>query len=329
MTLWIEAAPFIIWFNNGPALMARDWRLFEQAVAAFLQAHDPSATVRPNVYLPDRHHGRRRQRDIWIDAHICGFKVSLLVSCKKLARRLNALDLDHFHGELLSSRAQKGIIYSASGFNDEALVKARELNIDCCRLYENSPPDVPEALFFDSLLSLPSLRIGAPVLPQWAVGLTIADLVSLRAEGATRDLAEELAMAMDGGLMSLQEHVHTRTLPPPLAFSTSVGHKDQAIAIEVQISCTWKHFRGKLTAHRATGSYNASSTSFVGEMAGPPIDTQEPPGEGWEEISEAAAIKRSSLIWAVFRPGIEQSAACLRAMATPIKGTTPISPNAC
>src|SRR5690606_22733487 len=90
-----------------------DWRSFETAVAAFLAALDPKARVTHDVRLPDRHTGRSRQRDVIVEtkfgAHL---PLRILVSCKRHKRKLSSSDVDAFNGELQSSGAQKGVLYT-------------------------------------------------------------------------------------------------------------------------------------------------------------------------------------------------------------------------
>lgn len=97
--------------SETPIEAAKGWKDFETAVARFIAALDPDATVKHNVYLPDRDTGHPRQRDVWIEARICGvFPVKVLVSCKRWDRKLNEQDIDAFVGELRSSGAHKGVI---------------------------------------------------------------------------------------------------------------------------------------------------------------------------------------------------------------------------
>jgi Restriction endonuclease len=134
-----------------------EWKRFEQAVAAFAAALDPSATVKHDLRLPDRHHGRRRQRDVWIDAKIGGhFPVSVLVSCKRTKRKLNSADVDSFSGELASSPARVGVLYSYSGFTQGAIDKGRVLGISCCRLYSGKGPEIPHQVWPTSCRSAAS-----------------------------------------------------------------------------------------------------------------------------------------------------------------------------
>ena len=89
--------------------------------------------------FPDKHTGKPRQRDVFIQTKICGIiPVKILISCKKYKRNLNQKDIDHFNGELISSGANKGVIYSYSGFNKNAIEKSKVLDICCCRLYNTA-----------------------------------------------------------------------------------------------------------------------------------------------------------------------------------------------
>src|SRR5262245_60861561 len=105
--------------------MARDreWRQFEKAVARFVAALDPKARVRHDVRPLDKHTRKPRQRDIWVDTSIGGvIPLSILISCKRYKRRLDQQHVDAFHGELLSSGANKGVLYSYSGFTSDAIL---------------------------------------------------------------------------------------------------------------------------------------------------------------------------------------------------------------
>jgi hypothetical protein len=67
--------------------------------------------------------------------HVIYFPLKILVSCKKYKRKLDQQDIDAFNGELISSGAHKGVIYSYSGFNKYAIEKCKVLGISCCKLY--------------------------------------------------------------------------------------------------------------------------------------------------------------------------------------------------
>ena len=174
------------------------WRQFEVAVASFISALDPHAKVTHDAMLPDMDTGTPRQRDIWIETKVFDhFPLKILVSCKRYSSKLNQQHIDAFVGELLSSGAQKGVIYSLSGFTEPALKKAQVKGISCCRLYQNEIPDLPESLLFDAYLLTPAVHF-RPVVLEYSIGQpeTINELLDLNLPDSNRkisllDLIEE------------------------------------------------------------------------------------------------------------------------------------------
>ena len=104
------------------------WKEYEIAVKTFLSAlGDKNCKIVHNVICTDKHTNTSRQRDVLIETLVCNlFPIKILVSCKRYKKPLNISDIDHFNGEFISSAAQKGVIYSYSGFNDNALEKAKK-----------------------------------------------------------------------------------------------------------------------------------------------------------------------------------------------------------
>jgi hypothetical protein len=148
-----------------------EWKEFELAVARFIEALDPKATVIHDAKLFDIHTNALRQRDVWIEAKVCQhFPIKALISCKRKKRKLDQQDIDAFNGELNSSGAHLGVIYSYSGFSDNAIKKAKKLQISCCRLYRNEPSNIPESIVFSSSYCCTprmSLSVVAPLDPSW------------------------------------------------------------------------------------------------------------------------------------------------------------------
>lgn len=102
----------------------KKWKEFEKAVSDFLGAlkGNNDIEIEPNVYKPDCDTGTKRQCDIWVSAKICKFiKISILISCKRQKRKLNINDVDTFVGEMRASGANKGVIFSYSGFSQPAV----------------------------------------------------------------------------------------------------------------------------------------------------------------------------------------------------------------
>src|SRR5262249_37432979 len=144
-----------------------EWKQFEQAVSAFLEALDPTASVTHDKQIPDTDTRTPRQRDVWIETSFGGhLRITILVSCKRKKSKLNQQDLDAFIGELQSSGANKGVLYAYSGFTKPALEKARIRGISCCVLMEGEAPPIPEVLAFKAYCfrELVTLRVdGIPV----------------------------------------------------------------------------------------------------------------------------------------------------------------------
>lgn len=265
-----------------------DWKQYEIAVSSFLSALGPSANVVHDAKLPDRDTGRRRQRDVWIEALLFGhFPVKLLVSCKRWKRPLNAKDIDHFVGELGSSGAHKGVIYSRSGFNRSAVEKAKARGICCCRLYQNQPPDLPETLIFHSYCLTPrmSLSLVEPAAPSWGCK-TWNDLFDLSfgvEDGPAtvlEFLSDQYTKKQAAACALMQDK---RAFPEPWGIEFSViSRADGRTPLRIQFGGSWCVYRGNIEAHLLDGSYNVTEGRFTGSQIGPAIDMQGPhPGPGW------------------------------------------------
>lgn len=262
------------------------WKEYEQAVTQFLQAIGENAQVTHDVKLPDAETGLPRQRDVWIEWSLAGhFPVKALVSCKHLARALDQQDIDHFRGEMLSARANVGIIYSKAGFRSGAIQKARELGFHCCRLYQTEPPDVPEILEFGLAYNFrPEYRLSVgPGLAEQGVR-TWGEVFALPAAGRSRTVKEDLVRAYEAVFadrasmwqlakngLALRSRICSETLP----------------AADVYFEMRFRAYRARLEYTLIKGSYNVTSGSFVGSQSAPWIKASgSSPGEGWEEVEE-------------------------------------------
>lgn len=267
------------------------WLEFEEAVARFATAMDPRALVRHNAKLPDRDTRRRRQRDVWIEAKVCQhFPVRLLISCKRYRRKLHQGDIDSFVGELLSSRAHKGVIYSYSGFGEAALQKAEAHGICCCRLFQNEPGDIPASLSFTTHYCCAAqiqLTISPLLLPDcgfftWGdvlehplpdgMGLVV-DAISIAFKSAER---EAVCAAPRAGVF-----------PRPFEAAVTVPGSGPRPPLSLLARGKWKFYRSRLEFVLLDGSYSYSSGEFIGRIHGPWIDRlSTDPGAGWEHIDE-------------------------------------------
>lgn len=282
------------------------WQQFEEGVAALGRALDPDAVVQHDVHLPDRHTRRPRQRDVWIEARICKlFPVAVLVSCKRWKRKLHQGDLDAFAGELASSSAHKGVIYSYSGFTEPALEKAGELGICCCRLYQDEPPELPEHLWFEVYCCSQQVKIGLGDFraEDWEQLKTYGDVLSLSVDDeGKKQVRDELQQAFRAAERQAVSDLRTRTEWPPDLFGAAIDvgspTGDRGRPFRVELIAKWTWYRAKLEAYVLDGSYSFTGDEFIGRMATPFIDLWSPnPGSGWELLDAAPETRPSVFVF--------------------------------
>lgn len=271
-----------------------DWQAFEIAVANFAAALDPSAVVRHNVLVPDADTGRPRQRDVVIEGRICRlFPVTVLVSCKYWQSKLDEGDIDTFVGELLSSRAHKGVIYSYSGFTGPALEKAAAKGICCCRLFRNEPPEMPESILFRAYASTPSLTVSLLSPPKsnvrpskWGQVLELDDEI----EGERVSVLDSILQAYEALEAHSLNDMKVNPVKFPGAFSSNVefdSHLQTTGGLKVQVGCVWKVFQADVEACLVNGSYSLTQNQFVGDFKFPTIDRFNAQlGKGWIRLEK-------------------------------------------
>lgn len=287
---------------------AERWHEFEKAVARFVSALDPSARVRPDVRLPDRHTRRPRQRDVWVDARVGMFPVAILISCKRLVRRINELDIDHFAGELQSSRAHKGVLFSYSPFNEGAVEKATELGIECCRLYVNSRCDLPQALMIRAYCCTAHLGINPVTIPSgWGVSTLgdVFDIPTLDENDAETTVFSSLAIRFRARMKLAERQLSEERIFPS---NWSQDYGVQSISedlpeLRLALSGIWKVFEASVDLHLLDGAYSHTTNEFVGTQRIPvPVVDAGAPGPGWREIRrDEAPPKAATLTW-VYNP---------------------------
>jgi hypothetical protein len=268
------------------------WKQFEEAVAQFAAAMDPKARVQHNYQSADTDTGRSRQRDVWIEATVCGvFPIKILVSCKRYKRKLHEGDIDAFIGELSSSGAHKGVIYSFSGFGAPAIEKAKVRGICCCRLYANQPADQPEVLSFGMLNCRPrfQLVLSPKGAPGWGFRKWL-DLFELQfvSNGKTKRivdaLTEEFLKAQKVAATITDE---PRWMPGPFGSRIELpGDADRA-TLTISLNGSWAFYEAKCDAILLNGTYSLTSNQFVGATTTPIMDMNAAhPGPGWNLRSE-------------------------------------------
>ncbi|WP_354670593.1 restriction endonuclease [Amycolatopsis solani] len=100
------------------------WRRYEISIQELLSALDPSASVLHDAKVPGRLSQIARQVDVWATGLVIGQRISVAVECKLRQRPVDVNIVDGFIGKLLDIGADRGLIYSSSGFSDGANMRA-------------------------------------------------------------------------------------------------------------------------------------------------------------------------------------------------------------
>lgn len=137
------------------------WQRYEMSVHEMLAALDPNAEVIHNTRVDGRFSQTKRQIDIWAVGRIVGLEVSVAVECKRRRRVVDVETVDAFVGKLIDIGADRGLIYSYSGFTNAAVARA---------ISHPTPGIAPIAL--DTPKAVHELK-GVPGYP---VDLTIQDM---------------------------------------------------------------------------------------------------------------------------------------------------------
>jgi len=280
------------------------WKEFEIAVANFISALDPSAKVTHDAMIPDKDTGTLRQRDVWIETKVSNhFSLQILVSCKRYKSKLNQQHMDAFIGELQSSGAQKGVIYSYSGFTKPALEKAQARGISCCRLYQDEVSDLPEMLSFHAFLLTPAVHF-------WATWLetiegqpeTLGELYALDmplANGSTiklLDLIIDKYLAKQKVIRAIAQE--TGDLPEKWTDAITLQHpmRNKDILI-IEFGGDWDIYEATLEGYLLNGSYSFTENEFRGRQSFPNVaDVGPEPGEVWKRIEKLPSEPIKKLI---------------------------------
>ena len=285
-----------------------EWKQFELAVASFIKALDTNSNVTHDARTPDGDTGYPRQRDIWIEGRLCNlFPIKVLVSCKRYNRELNELDIDHFVGELISSSADKGVIYSFNGFNAAAVTKAKAHNISCMKLYLDEPPDIPEILIIpQSYCCYPRLRLST----LWKIDpdnkIRVWDDILEQPSGEANP--DETLLDYIYSIISQNQKAVTEKIPSngylPIDWAYECTFIDVAredVQIRIRLVQTWEIFEALLEAYNVNGTYSLTEKEFIGGITTPFIDTwSSEPGPGWKKCLKRPSPKDSHISFTFF-----------------------------
>jgi hypothetical protein len=144
--------------------MPRRGEEFERTIFQFYRGRDANCEVTFDHRVPDRDTGEPRQVDVWVRARLLGNMVfNILISCKDHRRLLDVGEVESLMGEMRSTGANAGVLYSPVGFTKQALVKAGKNGITCCKWCEGEPPELPADLPLEAFVAVPTYQI--KVLP--------------------------------------------------------------------------------------------------------------------------------------------------------------------
>jgi hypothetical protein len=270
--------------------MSKSGREFEEAVWAFVQTLDPSAEVLFNHIVPDRDTGTPRQCDVWINARFGGhWPISILASCKDHKRKLDVGDIGTFCGEVRSTGASTGVMYSKSGFTKPALKKAKANGLSCCRLYQNEPADIPAAVWFESFACAPriGLTLQTPTIDSELKNWN--DIFNIGFVDSSRTVVDKIVEVFHKVENEAVEEAKGMGQFPKewlvdIEFSSTHPPEEK---LGLHMHCIWKKYKGRVEASLINGSYCLSNGSFHGSQSMPWIDIRsEHPGDNWIEITD-------------------------------------------
>ncbi|MGK3206740.1 restriction endonuclease [Amycolatopsis sp. MEPSY49] len=100
------------------------WERYEISIQEMLSGLDRAASVLHNAQVPGRLSQIARQVDVWVTGTVIKQEISIAVECKRRQRPVDVQIIDAFIGKLLDIGADRGVIYSYSGFSDGANMRA-------------------------------------------------------------------------------------------------------------------------------------------------------------------------------------------------------------
>lgn len=101
------------------------WRLFEQQITELASSMDDTTLVKHDVRCAGEVSGVQRQVDVWIEGTVAGRQHVVVAECKRWKNKVGIADVDAFVGKLLDVGADRGVLYTTSGFTSPALERAK------------------------------------------------------------------------------------------------------------------------------------------------------------------------------------------------------------
>ncbi|MEU9738274.1 restriction endonuclease [Micromonospora chersina] len=150
------------------------WLRYEQLISSMLTEIDPQASIQHNIKVEGRLSKIGRQIDVWAVGKVAGAEMTVAVECKKHGRVVTVQTVDQFVGKLLDIGADRGLLYSSSGFTEGAKRRAASARNPAVTTYEVQDA-VPLALAYD-LRRMPAHTFERHVRsPWWLLGARSID----------------------------------------------------------------------------------------------------------------------------------------------------------
>jgi predicted helicase len=100
------------------------WQRYERSVAKIVTGLDRGAKVEHDYRTTVIYSNTLRQVDVWAEGSVVGQVIRVAIECKRYKRLIAVGEIDQFVGKLMDVDAERGILYSQSGFTSAALARA-------------------------------------------------------------------------------------------------------------------------------------------------------------------------------------------------------------
>ncbi|WP_083863316.1 restriction endonuclease [Nocardia exalbida] len=143
----------------------RLWERYELSVRELLAAIDPGSEVSHNVIVAGQLSGVKRQLDVLARGMVVGVDITVVVECKRHQRPVDIGTMDRFIGKLLDVGADRGILYSYSGFTNSAVQRAIGAKNPFAIAIAVETPEIVQQL--GGVAGYPADLMVQDVAPQW------------------------------------------------------------------------------------------------------------------------------------------------------------------
>jgi hypothetical protein len=192
------------------------------------------------------------------------------VSCKNYNKQLDQQDIDAVIGELRSSGANKGVVFSRLGFAKDALLKAKKNDIECCSLVnsENLQRIIPDSLIIKQYIRKPTHNYKLTgISNQEEARRFFFSNIKESAEPVINHISEFLVNLQDESLKNKAE---------PISKQYNLSSTEFFHNIQIELMFDWNFYSSDLKATIVNGYYNFGDAELKGEMVFPMINKDDP-----------------------------------------------------